>query len=128
MKSLPTHGLSPVLLVQPFLKWREIFEDSSRIHLALSGKGLECVRPRAARAHLQHSVQSPPGFLAAVDRAPMKRRRAAGGLCQSSVKLKLQDVRKKISHVGHIGGHVKLGSRIEVALASSAGRGNALVL
>src|SRR5262249_54201563 len=75
-----------------------------------------------------HGGQFFSGRSVAVDRAAMEGAAASGAGGERAVKLELQDVCEKVTHVGDIGGHVILGSRIKLLLVSHARGRDSLIL
>src|SRR6185503_9131149 len=116
--SLPADGLPLVLLVEPGLERREVLGHRARVHLALTGQRLERVWPWFRGAHFEHRLQAGARLLAAVDRAAMQRRRAARGLGERPVELKLENLREEIARVRCVGRHVILRAGIEELLAT----------
>src|SRR3546814_20633871 len=58
-RRLPAAGLAFVLLLEPFLQWREVLEHRRAVDLLASGQLLHPLMPRPARA----PVQTPPTLL-----------------------------------------------------------------
>src|SRR4051794_37443245 len=95
--SIPTAVLAAVLLVEPRGERGVIIEQSAGIHRALPRDREERVRPRLARAELQHGDELLACRRVAVDRALVKWPRVAGGTAERAVKLVLQNARDEVA-------------------------------
>src|SRR5258708_5462176 len=120
-------ALRLVLLIKPDPQRREVFDQSARVHLALAGEDLECIRPGAALTHGQHLVQTLPGSTASVDRATMQWTLEAGNAAERAVKLELQDAGYEVTGIRHIRGDVVLRAGVEVRHATVGRRRDSLV-
>jgi hypothetical protein len=125
--SIPPNMMTRILLIEPLLQGGEIIEHGSRVHLPLPRQGFERVRPRAALAHGQHLRQLCSRRFITVNRAAVQRARVPRFLAQRAVKLKLQYRSQKITRVWNIVSHMIFCARIEISLAASDGRRDALI-
>src|SRR5204862_4068573 len=66
------HAVLCVLLIQPLLQWSKVVKDGARVHLPLSGKCIESVRPWLALAHFQHLLQALACHLVVVNGAAVQ--------------------------------------------------------
>src|SRR5258708_208703 len=88
----PATGLPLVLLLEPRLQRREVFEERAALHLSLAGHRFQRIGPRFGGAQGKHLPQPRARFLAAVERALVQRPLVARGLAHRPVELKLQDI------------------------------------
>src|SRR5690606_6503295 len=123
----PAAGLALVLLLQPVAERLEVLEQRSRIHGAGAGEELERVRPGPALAQRQHRLELFARLLASEDGAVGQDALVSRGLAHRLVELELEDVREEVAQVGHVGGDVILGARIEVLLRTRHRRRDPLV-
>ena len=117
-----------VLLVQPLLQRRKIFQDGPGIHSPLAGQDFQRIGPGFALAHGQHLVQLCSRCFRAVEGAAVERAFVSRLAAEGVVELELQNVRQEISRVGDIGRYVILRSRIEIGFAARHWRRYSLIL
>src|SRR4051794_16494050 len=96
---LPTTLLALVLLLQPGLERLEVVEHRLRVDVALAADRLERLRPRLARAELEHRLQLRAGRLVPVDGAGVERALIPRGLAERAVELGLQQQREEVAGV-----------------------------
>src|SRR5690349_12005030 len=95
----PAALLPAVLLFEPRLQRREIFEHRLARDLARAGERLERFGPRPRCTHAQHLVEPGPDFLVAVEAAAVKRSLPAGHTAGRLVELELQDSGEQVAGV-----------------------------
>src|SRR5690606_10339802 len=98
-RNLPATGLAFVLLLEPLLQRREVFEHRRAVDLLAAGELLHRLLPRLARALVQHRPELLPGGLAVVEAAFVQRSLVAGRVAQRLVELELQDVGEEVARV-----------------------------
>src|SRR5688572_20081889 len=124
----PAALLSAVLLFEPALQRREIFEHWLGRHFTAAGESLKRIGPRFRRARRKHLVQPGTDFLVAIEAAAVERPLPARQVAGRLVELELQDAGEEVARIGRVPRNVELGARIEILLRAWRGRGYALVL
>src|SRR5688500_19102711 len=114
----PPNGLALVLLVQPGLERREVFQNGVSVHPAFAGHLEQDLLPGLAGPGREHPGQTSARFLAPEEGAAVERPGLPRALAERPVELKLEHPGQEIPHIGDVARHVILGRGHEVLLAA----------
>src|SRR5690349_18485265 len=99
---IPVAGRSPpallslVLLLEPRVERREVFDERRRVRFRFSRELRECLWPRLALAEREHRAELRACALVAVDAAGIERPLVARRLAERTMKLELVDPREEV--------------------------------
>jgi hypothetical protein len=103
-----------------------VLKKRAGIERPLPGDDLQSLRPRFARAKLQHRPELLASFLVSVNRAFVKGTLVTCRLAQAPVELELENAGEEIAGVRDVRRNVVLRAGIEVVLGALSPLGTAL--